>query len=201
MRPHYLAVRLALRAATRLLWGVGSRGAELVPARGAVVVACNHISNWDPVLVGLACRRELHFLAKEELFRNPLFGGLIRAVNALPVRRGVLDRRALAQAVGVLKRGGVLLVFPEGTRSRNGEIGEARPGVGYIASAGGAVIVPAAIAGSHQLARALTRRGRVRIAFGEPFDAGSARSREGYEALTGRIMAAIGELRRSLETP
>ena len=201
MRPHYLAGWLALRATTWLLWGVRSRGAGRVPARGAVVVACNHISNWDPVLVGLACRRELHFLAKEELFRNRLFGGLIRAMNALPVRRGALDRRALGLAVGVLRRGGVLLVFPEGTRSRNGEIGEARPGVAYIASTGGAVIVPAAIAGSHELMRALVRRRRVRIVFGEPFDAGEARSREEYEALTERIMAAVGELRRSLETP
>jgi 1-acyl-sn-glycerol-3-phosphate acyltransferase len=201
VRPRYLAVWLALRTTARLLWGVRSLGAERVPAHGAVVVACNHISNWDPVLVGVACPRELHFLAKEELFRNRLFGGLIRGVNALPVRRGALDRRALGLAVGVLKRGGVLLVFPEGTRSRSGELGEARPGVAYIASAGGAVIVPAAITGSHELARALLRRRRVRIAFGEPFEAGPACSREGYEALTDRIMRAIGDLRRSLETP
>lgn len=201
MRPLYLVARLTLPVTTRLLWGVKSRGADGVPSHGPVVIACNHISNWDPVLVGAACPRELHFLAKEELFRNRLFGGLIRAVNAIPVRRGALDRRALGLALDVLKRGGVLLMFPEGTRSKSGELGEARPGVGYIASAGRAVIVPAAIAGSHQLARAFVRRTRVRVVFGEPFAAGPARSRTDYEALTERIMGAIGDLRRSLETP
>jgi 1-acyl-sn-glycerol-3-phosphate acyltransferase len=201
VRPLYLLARLTLPATTLLLWGMRSRGVDHVPARGPVVIACNHISNWDPVLVGTACRRELHFLAKEELFRNRLFGGLIRAVNAIPVRRGALDRRALAAALDVLRRGGVLLMFPEGTRSRSGELGEARPGVGYVASAGRAVVVPAAVAGSHQLARAFARRRRVRVVFGEPFDAGEADSREGYEALTERIMGAIRELRRSLETP
>jgi len=194
-----VAGRLVLRAVVWLVWGVRSRGAERVPASGPVVVACNHISNWDPVLVGLACRREIHFLAKEELFRNRVFGALIRAYNALPVRRGELDRRALGLAVGVLRRGGVLLVFPEGTRSRTGELGQARPGVAFIACAGGATVVPAAVSGSHELSRALVRRRQVRIAFGEPFAAGPARSRADYDALTERIMRAIGALVGELE--
>ncbi|MBM3307013.1 MAG: 1-acyl-sn-glycerol-3-phosphate acyltransferase [Candidatus Eisenbacteria bacterium] len=200
MRPHYRIGWLALRTLVWLVWGVRGRGADRMPASGPVLVACNHISNWDPVLVGLACRRELHFLAKDGLFRNRVFGRLIRAYNALPVRRGGLDRRALSLAIGILRRGDALLVFPEGTRSRSGEVGEARHGAAYMASAGGAVVVPAAVAGSNELGRAFLRRRRVRVAFGGAIEAGAG-SRAEYEALTNRIMAAIGELRRELQEP
>jgi 1-acyl-sn-glycerol-3-phosphate acyltransferase len=95
----------------------------------------------------------------------------------------------------------VLLVFPEGTRSRTGEVGQARPGVAFIACAGGATVVPAAISGSHELGRALLRRRRVGVAFGEPFAAGTARSRADYDALTDRIMRDIGALAEELERP
>lgn len=199
MRPHYLVGWTVFGTISRLLWGMRATGGQAVPERGAVVIACNHISNWDPVLVGLACRRELHFMAKEELFRIRPFGAFIRAYNALPVRRGALDRRALAAALSVLRKGGALLVFPEGTRSRTGDLGDARPGVAYLASAGGAVLVPAAIAGSHELSKALLRRRRVRVAFGEPLEAGSAQTREEYVALTDRVMESIAKLRAALE--
>jgi 1-acyl-sn-glycerol-3-phosphate acyltransferase len=186
-----------LRALAFILWGFRTRGSDRVPKTGAVIIACNHISNWDPIFVGLACRREVHFLAKRELFANPLLGAFIRAYNALPVRRGVLDRRALRMAGDLLRRNGMMVMFPEGTRSRNGELGEARPGVGLIAALGGARVVPAHIQGSNALGTALTRRQPVTVAFGRPMSLedpeGSAV--ETYRAFAVKVMNQIRELR------
>src|SRR5262249_49422285 len=124
------------------------RGREHVPGTGAVIVAANHISFWDPLLVGTAAMREQHFLAKGELFDTPILGPLIRAFNAIPIRRGVADLSGLARAMDVLRAGRSLILFPEGTRARGGELRPARPGLGMLAVATDARIVPASIVGS-----------------------------------------------------
>lgn len=178
-----------------MLWGFRSQDSDRIPREGAVIIACNHISNWDPILVGLGCRREISFLAKEELFENPLFAALIRAYNALPVRRGLLDRRGLKLALGTLRRGEVLLVFPEGSRSRTGDIGDARAGVGFLAAVSGATVVPACITGSQALLGALKRRHPVRVAFGNPIVPSGARSSEAYRQLADQVMDEIRRLR------
>lgn len=197
MRLHYLAAWAVLRALAFVLWGFRARGTDRVPKTGPVIIACNHISNWDPIFVGLACRREVHFLAKKELFANPLLGALIRAYNAMPVRRGVLDRRALKMAGDLLRRNGMMVMFPEGTRSRSGELGEARPGVGLIAASGDATVVPAHIRGSNALGTALLRRQAVTVAFGRPMslEAPEGNAVETYRAFAGKVMDEIRELR------
>src|SRR5262249_50624945 len=96
---HYSASRFLLGGLVGALSGWEVRGRENVPKMGAVIVASNHISFWDPLLVGTAAVREQHFLAKEELFRPPVFGWLIRSFNAIPIRRGVADLRGLTQAM------------------------------------------------------------------------------------------------------
>jgi 1-acyl-sn-glycerol-3-phosphate acyltransferase len=103
-------------ALMRLLFGLEATGRELVPATGPVLIVSNHVSVLDPPLVGGSVPRPVFFLAKEELFRIPLFGRLIRALNARPVRRDGSDMRALKAALGLLREGRALLVFPEGTR-------------------------------------------------------------------------------------
>jgi 1-acyl-sn-glycerol-3-phosphate acyltransferase len=137
-----------------------------VPAVGGLIVASNHVSFWDPPLVGGACPRELHYLAKEELFETPLLGPLIRSFNAIPIRRGVADLRGMARAIERLRGGEALLMFPEGSRMRDGELHPARPGVGMMAVNADAPIVPCYVSGSNRPGKWWYRGARVRIWFG-----------------------------------
>jgi 1-acyl-sn-glycerol-3-phosphate acyltransferase len=200
VRLHYRLGWHCALALARLVWGLRRRGMDAIPEEGPVVIACNHISNWDPILVGLGCTREVHFLAKEELFRNPMLAALIRAYNAIPVRRGVADRRALRDASRVLAEGGVLLMFPGGTRDESGDVSSPRPGVGFIACTNRAPVVPAYIMGSNRLNRAARRASRLEVAFGEPIEPCEAKTGDDYRAFTGRVADAIGRLRREVES-
>lgn len=199
MRLHYRLGWLCALTVARLLWGFRRRGTERIPGNGPAVLASNHVSNWDPILVGLGCRREVHFWAKEELFRNPLLGRLIRAYNAIPVRRGAADRKALRDAADVLARGGVLLMFPGGTRDESGEVRNPRPGVGFLACANGVPVVPAYITGSNRLMQALRRTTRLEVAFGEPIPPCEASTGDEYRAFADRVAAEIGRLRQEVE--
>jgi 1-acyl-sn-glycerol-3-phosphate acyltransferase len=108
----------------------------------------------------------MHFLAKEELFSSPVLGPMIRSVNAIPIRRGAADLSGLSRAIDVLKRGGALLLFPEGSRMRDGELHPARPGLGLMAVQADACVVPCYISGSNVPRRWWYRGARVRIWFG-----------------------------------
>lgn len=167
-------------------------GREHLPASGPLLLVCNHVSQKDPPLVGVACAsRVLHYMAKEELFRVPLLGPFIASQGAFPVRRGGADRTALRLARAILARGDALLMFPEGTRSREGRLRRGWPGAGSLALERGVVAVPAAIWGSQE------RLGPVRVAFGPPVDlagvAAGSRSARAQEA-TDRLMAAVAAL-------
>ena len=200
MKLHYRIGWLLMRWIARVLWGYRIEGSESIPASGPVIIASNHISFWDPILVGLGCPREVHFMAKEELFRNRFLGWLIRAYNAFPVRRGILDRQGLRSASDLLRKGNVLLLFPEGTRSKTGEPREARPGVGFLACTAGATVVPACIEGSNRLARHFVTRAPVRLSFAEAIDPGEGGSREDYQRLADGIMSDITRLRHGGRT-
>ncbi len=168
MSAYYSAARLLAGAVLGSLSGWEVKGRERIPRSGGLIVASNHISFWDPPMVGSAMTRESHFLAKSELFSTPVLGPLIRSVNAIPIRRGVADMSGMARAIDVLRDGGALLMFPEGSRMKDGELHPARPGVGMLAVSANVAIVPCYISGSNRPARWLTRRGRVRIWFGPP---------------------------------
>jgi 1-acyl-sn-glycerol-3-phosphate acyltransferase len=142
------------------------KGRDVIPPTGGLIVASNHVSFWDPPLVGAAIPREAFFLAKEELFATPLLGPLIWSVNAIPIRRGMADMSGMSRAIASMKNGGALLMFPEGSRMRDGELHPARPGVGMMAVHADVPIVPCFISGSHRPRQWMMRRGRVRIWFG-----------------------------------
>ncbi len=163
---HYSVTRSLLSGLLGTLSGWRVEGRENVPATGGLIVASNHISFWDPPLVGCAVRRELHFLAKEELFRSPMFGSIIRAFNAIPIRRGVADMSGLTMAMAVLRAQRALILFPEGSRMRDGELHRARPGVGMLATATDARILPCFISGSDRSRDWLLRRARVHVRIG-----------------------------------
>jgi 1-acyl-sn-glycerol-3-phosphate acyltransferase len=190
-------------AVMRLLFGLRSRGAEHVPAEGPVLLVANHASFLDPPLVGGVAPRPLSFMAKAELFRVPLFGGFIRRLNAHPLRREGGDAGALRAALRVLKNGGALLVFPEGTRGADGILGPAKPGAGMLAVLGGARVVPVYISGSDRAwprGRRFPRPAKVTVTFGPPLPVtvgGHASRKDDYEAVSRRMMAAIAGLRDS----
>jgi 1-acyl-sn-glycerol-3-phosphate acyltransferase len=156
----------------------------------------------DPPLVGGSAPRPVCFMAKEELFRIPLFGRLIRALNARPVRRDGSDMRALKTSLTLLEEGRALLVFPEGTRGVEGAPPrEARPGVGMLAVLSGAPVVPVFVSGSGAAlprGRALPRPHKVRVTFGPPLTfkrAGDDGRKEAYREAAREMMRAIAQLR------
>ncbi len=208
MSWHYSVAKFAVGAVLRPATGWRVWGREGIPRSGGLVVASNHISFWDPPLIGCILPREVHFLAKEELFSNPAFGALIRSYNAIPIRRGMVDLSGMARAVETLRRGGVLMLFPEGTRMRDGRLHPARPGVGMMAVNAGVPIVPCYISGSDRCSRWWFRRERVHVSFGPPLDwrqlAGSESDitpgRALYQRVADAVMVEIGRLRTEQES-
>ncbi|NOT34275.1 MAG: 1-acyl-sn-glycerol-3-phosphate acyltransferase [Candidatus Eisenbacteria bacterium] len=205
---YYSAARSSVSGALGLLTGWEVRGRENVPRTGGLILASNHISFWDPPMVGAAQSRELHFLAKRELFQMPLLGPLIASVNSIPIRRGMADLQGMSRAIEVLKRGDALMVFPEGTRIRDGELHPARPGVGLLAVQGDASILPCYISGSDQSSRFWKQRGLVRIWFGvaRPWkdyvgpEEDLTPGRALYQAVGDAVMREIAVLRTGQQT-
>jgi 1-acyl-sn-glycerol-3-phosphate acyltransferase len=193
-------------ALMRLFFRLEAVGRDLVPATGPLLLVSNHVSVLDPPLVGGAAPRPICFMAKEELFRIPLFGRFIRALNARPVRRDGSDMRALKGALALLQEGRALLVFPEGTRGLEGEPPRAgKPGVGMLAVLSGAPVVPVYVSGSGAAlprGRALPRPTKVRVTFGPPLvfkpegkRADDERRKEAYREAAQEMMRAIAQLR------
>jgi 1-acyl-sn-glycerol-3-phosphate acyltransferase len=184
---------------SRLLFGLRVEGAENMPAEGGLIVAVNHASNADPVLVGISLPRRLCFLAKMELFRNPLFGAVLRHLGAIPLHRGAADTGALKAAAQAIGEGKALLLFPEGTRSRTGELQPGRRGVGLLALRCGVPVLPVYLGGTYKLSRRLVSRGLV-VRIGRPFDAEAFRDpnipvKERYRLIGEATMARIRELK------
>ncbi len=116
-----------------------------IPKTGRYIICSNHISMLDPVFLGCSQKRQLHFIAKAELFKNRLFAKIIRKLGAFPVHRGAGDNTAMDNALSVLKEGHVLGIFPEGTRSKDGNLLRPKPGIIMFAYQGNAPILPVAI--------------------------------------------------------
>ena len=199
MTTFYGCVHSFLRFVFRAFLGMRVLGREYFPTEGRVIVAVNHVSGYDPVIVGVALSRELHFLAKEELFRLPLVGNLIRKLHAIPIRRQAGDRGAIRTAFQVLQQERPLLMFPEGTRSRTGQFQAAKGGVGMLALKSGSRVVPVYLSGTFRLFYNLLRR-RVTVTFGRPMEIGGFRSlrlpmKEIYRRIGQETMERIKELR------
>lgn len=141
---YYLAVFL-VRIAFHFWYNFKIEGKENIPKGKAFVYASNHRSYADPVLVTLAGRGRFSFMAKSELFEKPLFAWLIRSLGAFPVERGKGDTAAIDKAIDNVKNGINLLIFPEGTRSKDGSVGRGKTGVALIAARSGADVVPVGI--------------------------------------------------------
>jgi cytidylate kinase len=180
----------------RLFLRIRIVGMERIPLKGPLIVACNHISFWDPPLVGSLFPRVLAFLAKEELFQNKVFGALLSGYNSIPIPRGPRARSALRGAEGVLDRGGAVLIFPEGTRSKTGSFLPPRAGISHLAAVTRAPVLPARIQGSRQIRRSMLRQVEIRITFGSMMmpPTGPPARREDGHVYARRVMDAIAAL-------
>ena len=174
-------------------------GREPVPKSGAVIVVSNHLSNADPPILGAGiASRRVRYMAKIELFSMPV-GIITRLWGAFPVRRFDADLAAMLNAERILKRGEVLGMFPEGTRSRTGVMAKPHPGTALIALRSGAIVLPCALTGTEVLLSKpwrLLMKPRVTVTIGAPIQVASVRrpSEEQVSELTERIYRAISNL-------
>ena len=128
-----------------LRYCVTSFGEENIPQKGAFILAANHISALDPVMIISHCPRTLHFMAKDELFKNPVFASFLKKMNVFPVKRQTSDKRALEFAKRIISSGWVLGIFPEGSRIKDASPKRAKNGVSYLAAKTKADVLPVSI--------------------------------------------------------
>jgi len=198
----YSVAQMLTRLTCVLAFRMRAFGIGNVPRRGRVVLASNHQSFLDPVLVGVPLPRELRYMARRSLFRRPRFARLLRALGGLAVRRGAADLGAIRAGIGLLRAGQGLVLFPEGTRSADGRVGRFLPGFAVLAARADAPIVPVAIDGAFAAwprQRRLPRPGRVCVRYGEPLDPpanGRAAAEAAAAAVERRVRALCEELRR-----
>jgi len=171
---------------------------------GSSLVACNHITGLDPPVVGASLPFEVWWVAKQELFRRAWIGKVLRGYNAFPIQRGTADYEALDRAVELLRDGHNVLMFPEGTRQRQGRLGTPKWGFGYVALRAGRPIVPAFVRGTGDRRPRFLRKEPLEIWVGEPFVAPSLPDRpESYRKLGEWAMERIAGLmlRSAASTP
>ena len=193
----YGITRIILTVPLTLLFHIRIYGAEHWPGRGPAIIASNHASNLDPCLVGIAFPGQIRWMAKAELWRVPLLGWLVTRLGAFPVHRGEADREAIRRAKQLIREGWIVGMFPEGTRQRQGRLGEPQAGVGMLAMEPGVPVIPVRIRGHEKiLTGGRLHRPQVTITVGPPVDleiTGMSRGRA-YREASNRIMEAIGTL-------
>lgn len=202
-QPHMAPLlRGALRTVFCLLGGITVSGAENVPSAGPVLFCPNHQSDCDPAAMYIASpRRDIYFMAKEELFGIRIFGAMIRSFGSFPVKRGTADRGAIREAEGVLGQDNALVIFPEGRLSETGDLLEFQLGAAMIAIRSGATIIPVGIAHTRDFmpySAVIPKRSRVaaRVTFGSPVVTSHYTGRQGRAALKEITAAVESEIRR-----
>ena len=199
----YPLVRAIVTPICLLLYRTRAIGVKNVPKEGPVLLAPNHFSQMDHFFVGLYLRRQVRFMAKSQLFGPPVLTYIYSHGGVFPVRRGHKDEEALKTVFTLLDQGEMVLIYAEGGRSRTGELGEVKPGIGRIALESGVPVVPVAIHGSESVRRwKRFRFPRVTVQFGEPvsFPVEEAPSRERQLEAATELFAPVREMYRELVT-
>ena len=174
-RLFYDVLWVVTRMLAVVLFSIRVENRGYVPAAGGALVLSNHQSNFDPVLVGLACDRRLNFLARQTLFEINGLRQLITALDAIPIDREGTGLAGLKETLRRLKRGELVLIFPEGTRTRDGAVAPLKPGFLRLARRGGVPLVPLAIEGAYAAwprGQRLPGRAKMRVVFGPPLTPG-----------------------------
>jgi len=208
MNPVYFAGWLFFRVlyATYFRWRVYNP--ERVPLEGPVILASNHASFLDPPLVGAGIKRPINYLARESLFRFPVVGWVLRKWNSVPVDREGGGAKGLKAILDRLLEGGAIILFPEGTRTRTGELQPARSGIGLTVIKSSAPVVPVRVFGTYQAFNRhmkFPRPHRVEVKYGKPLtfaalraearDCSKQRLKEIYQQVADEIMREIAKLR------
>lgn len=201
------ATRLTIVPLARLIYRPAVEGRENVPRRGPVILAANHVSFLDSIVIPIVAPRPVAFLAKAEFFQQPGFKGwltrtCLTGTEAIPVQRGAsrAAQESLEVALEVLENGRAFGIHPEGTRSRDGRLYRGRTGVAWLALASGAPVVPVAVLGTDRIqpvGAKLPRIGKVTVRFGAPMHftpPPGGNTNQARRAVTDEIMAAIGGL-------
>jgi 1-acyl-sn-glycerol-3-phosphate acyltransferase len=195
-RVTHTLVAIAAKAAFRLR----VFGQENLIEEGPAIMAANHQSYLDPPIIGISCKNEIHYLARRTLFDKPLLGPLISRLNAMPVDLSKGDLTALRTVINLLKEGHRTLIFPEGTRSLNGHIQQARPGIGMIIAKTLVPVVPIRIFGSFE---AWPKGGKIRlhpitVVVGKPIRFAKEdclpANRDVYQKVSERVLVAVAAL-------
>ncbi len=197
-RGFYSLCRVPASSAATALTGVRHINVPGSEQLGGAMLACNHQSYLDPVLVGMALERPINYLARSQLFELPVFSLLIRALGAHPVRQGAVDRGALRAVIGLLRRGEPVLLFPEGTRTFDGELKSFQPGIASLAGRCNARVIPVCIEGAFRSwprDRLLPGPARVAVMYGEPLAPPGSGGKEDFMRL---LRARIARMQRHL---
>ncbi|MFD2611994.1 lysophospholipid acyltransferase family protein [Paenibacillus gansuensis] len=175
----------------KLLFRLEITGTSNVPSEGPVILCANHTSNMDPPLLGTPLRRKVHYLAKAELFENPLLSWALPKLGAIPIKRGGVAKDAIRAGFQVLKEDKMMGIFPEGTRKSDSNA--AKKGAAMFALRSGATVVPVAIVGNYRLFR------KMKIVYGSPVDLTEFQDggADVLDQVTDKIMARIREMIRS----
>jgi len=201
--PHYYVGAWLARSLCRLLGGYSVHGRENIPRQTGAIICSNHVAYLDPPVLGSGLPRRTYFMAKKELFTNPVLGALIRASYAFPVDRGTTDREAIRHGIELLQKGELLVVFPEGGRSPDGSIQPGNIGPALMASRAGVPIIPAALKETERIMPRGSKglhRGRVQIDYGVPihpsqFGEGRLEKTQ-LQEFTEAVMQAIEDLQK-----
>ena len=171
-------------------------GTENIPKDGAFILAANHVSNWDPPFLGTFIDRDVYYMGKIELFKNPVMAAICRGLHVFPVKRGAADKTAIKTAVKILKEGNCLGIFPEGTRSKTGKLGKAEAGISLIAAMTKAPIIPAAIVNTEKIFSREKFFPRLAVVYGKSIKfSGSTKDKEAMENFAQKIMNEIAKLK------
>jgi 1-acyl-sn-glycerol-3-phosphate acyltransferase len=199
--PFYSGIVAVSRPFLRFAFRLRAEGLEYLPTEGGFVLAANHVSSFDPWPLGLPLYpRQLHFMAKSELYGNRVLAWALDRIGAFPVRRGERDSESFKRAVRLAREGGVVAMFPEGTRRTKGlrkkHVAQPHPGAARIALAAGVPLVPAAVSGTDRL----LRFGPLRVHYGPPIElpGDDVPRREAARIATDRLMAEIARLESKL---
>jgi len=169
-------------------------GRKNIPSEGGFIIASNHVSNFDPFLIGLSLRRRISYMAKDTLFRNSIMRTMLKWVETFPVKRDSSDIGALRECLRRLQRGFPVVVFPEGTRKLSGVESKMQSGIGFLAVKGNKPVIPVYIDGSDKVlpkGARFPKRSRVKIIFGKPLTYTKDQS---YPEIATNIMSEIQSL-------
>ena len=205
MRLHYHFFHVIARPLLKSLFRFQVLGTSNVPPTGGVLLVSNHVSYVDPVFIGAAVNRNLHYMARSTLFKPGLIEWFLLNMNAFPVHLGVPDRGAIRKALQILEGGKPLIIFPEGTRSVNGVLGKAQVGASLIAYRTAATVVPIFLSGTENVlprSAKMLSPAKVTLSFGEPVDIEHYRKcrgdRDVYVKIGEEVMTRIAGLRDKL---